>query len=61
MVINMGKKEVRNVVKFIKAKFNIDLTTAPCFDCPIEKRGYECTNPRECELLSQWMENLKGR
>ena len=36
----------------------IDLLKAPCFSCPIEKRGYPCLDPKSCDLLLKWLDKV---
>jgi hypothetical protein len=49
--------KVKEIIKFFKA-IGINLEKSPCFNCPIEKRGYPCLNPNSCELLLKWIEKV---
>jgi hypothetical protein len=51
--------EIKKIIRFFREKMHIDLKTAPCFSCEAEKRGFPCSNPKECELLNKWIENLE--
>ena len=55
----MLSPKIRETIRFFREKLNIDLEKSPCFNCPIEKKGLPCLNPKECNLLNEWIENLR--
>jgi len=50
--------KTKKIISFFRLKMGIDLLKAPCFSCPIEKRGYPCLDPKSCDLLLKWLDKV---